>query len=125
MTIISVLLPIQHWWSIEVVKMSRNCRAVAATSTSSAFSPLQDDRGNQKLALKLVRQLSRSFLPSERRSLEERALEIFSMAKVRFHMHQVEHPTPRRSRWKQLLSHKKRKAVMDCFLAVPYFQLKK
>ena len=40
---------------------------------------------------------------------------------------QVDNPQSEgvRLKWKHLFTQKKRKAVLDCFLAVPYFQIRK
>jgi len=76
------------------------------------------------LARKLVHHLSKPFF-NPVQTLTERALQILSIARVKHRMYQVENPVTTQSRWRQLFTQRKRKAVIDCFLAVPFYQLSK
>lgn len=111
---------------LEILRdLETNVRQLTQTLTTTQVYPfLTHSQSQQPLTHKLVRQISRSLLRTEQLDREEKAQEILSIAKIRFRMQQVERPCPRKSRWKQILSHKRRRAVIDCFLAVPFFQLK-
>lgn len=108
------------------------------------FLSLPQAASGDRLAHKLVQHLSRPFF-NRVKTVEERAVQVLSLARVKHRMHQVgrgrvefeikplcvcvcvqvENPVMTQSKWRQLFTQRRRKAVIDCFLAVPYFQLSK
>ncbi|CAI8034630.1 Ryanodine receptor 2 [Geodia barretti] len=103
------------------------CHVAMKTELVELLQMQEQARSREHLGHKLVRSISRTFVVPQNSSAEERAEHIVGLARVRRRMKLVDNPEGEgaRSKWKQFFTRRKRKAVLACFLAVPYFDISK
>ena len=74
---------------------------------------------------RLVKRLSSSFMINPELSPGARALQIAFLSRAKHQLDQMETPSRVHFLWKQVITHRRKAAIVKCFNAVPFFKLKK